>query len=260
MPDKKPSKIDFRQYQTPELVRSVTDLIDVRGIYLRSAFKVLVTTVIVTLLILFAFWSRVEGIWWIPVLMAAVFAGTWLGGLYAIIQVVNQSFGNMTRIVDQLLELTKRIASDMRGISSGEIEKPTPAQLVKGAYTHVVLPVVETAISEQLGFLGGPVLFVYRMTLGQLVRLTIKMVPADVLTQAADGVSAEEAATETLTAMQKVADNEDRIVASLTVVQNKLRTIGGGLRILVMLPCFLSLAIMVVLIASGFSVVWVLLG
>lgn len=253
------AKIDFKKYRSTELLQSLTDLIDVRGIYARSILKILLVALITVILVIVCFWNRCS----FPILsgtvVAGFFAGCIIGALYAIITVIRQSLGNMIMIVDRLLELTKTVAGDVRAMTIGETEMPTAAQLVKGVYGEVVLPMVETVIREKLGAAGRPVMFLYRMTLGQLVRLSIRMLPAAALTWVSENKSAERVAGEVMESMPKVAVNEDKIVASLSFVQGKINSISHGLRFLIMLPGYAFFAAVVVFILCFFVLAWVLL-
>lgn len=249
-------QIDFRKYRSAELVQSVLDLIDIRGLYVSSVLTVFCIASLLTVLVCVLFWTLQPGAYLAGIFFLGLLLGNILGGWVAIIRIVRRSLGNMLVILDQLLDLTKKVAMDARSMSKGDAEVPTARQLVNGVYGEVFLPILETAAAEKLGFFGKPVLFVYRRTFGRLVRLTIRLLPES----EEQKLQTEQAGESIRQTMQGVADNEDRIVRSLTIVQDKIHKTGNRIRFVIMLPTWLLLGAMIVFVILVFLILYLLVA
>ena len=247
-------KLDFTKYRRQELVDSVSDLVDVKAVYARGLLLVLFVALLAAAIVGVIFLNKLEGWQLWTVVAVGAFSGLLIGTLIAIFRFINRSFGNLTSIVDQLLELTKVVTVDIREIDSGAVEVPNTQELVRGLYSQVVLPIVEESVAGQLGFLGGPVLFVYRLTLGNLVRWTIKLLPADKLSSGEDIEKMEQLVDKTKRKMRMVAQNEERILSTLTTTQSHLRTVGFSVRGLVLLPILFTILMLLLTVVIMFTV------
>jgi hypothetical protein len=253
-------RLDFRKYRSTELVESLASLIDVRGIYVASLLNVLVIAALTTIVVAAVFWTRSSGALTAMILLAGVLAGTVTGGLYAILQVIRQSLGNMMIIVDQMPELTKTVAHDMQSVNRGDTEMPSPRELVRSVYSDVFLPAIETAFQQKAGLAARPLRFAWQNTFGRLVRLAIRMLPAELLTRTVEGKKMEESATAITASLQKLTDNETRITAALSGVQKRIRSISQRLRFVLMLPGYAIFGAALIVFFLGFATLYLLLG
>jgi len=250
--------IDFKKYRTPELHASLRELLNVTGIYNKSSAIILLVAVGFSLLYGNASLDRVEALridGEISVLVYGIVAGLVVGSMFATAEVLRQSLGNMIDVVDLLLEATKRVAHDMNVVRSGDARKPSAKDIMQGVYLEVFLPIVENDVSDSLWIFGKPILFLYRFTLGRLVRRVIRMLPEQAF-EPSDGRDVEAVANDTLERMQVVAENETRIVDALNWTQDKVTRIGGRLKLFVMLPWYTVCATVAIVFAIPLVVVW----
>jgi len=255
-----PVKIDFAKYRTPELTEAFSDLINVRGIYLSAFIRFACGALLLGALGGLLFWSRTSSVgWWVPITGYSVFAGCVAGALFAIAELIRRSLSNMLEIVEQLLEVTKKIANDIAAVGEGEIEMPAARELVQGVYKEVVLPTVEKVVADQLGPLGTPVLFLYRLTLGRVVKAAINILPDSAL-EYAEGQTLEQSKEGMLSGMSKIAANEEKIVGALEWSRNKIVNVGGWFRFCLMIPCYIACVVLTALVLIPLFVAWHLTG
>ena len=251
-----PSKIDFAKYRTPELLESVMNLIDIRGIYVRSAKRVAIGMLALGVVGGLLFWSRTDSIYWFaPIVLYCFLVGAIMGLFYAIAEVIRHSLSNMLKVVELMLEVTKKVAADVASVSEGKSKMPSARELVEGVYREVLLPTVERAITSQLGFVGKPVLFLYRMTLGRVVNKVIQWMPDSTL-EKIHGQSLEQEKKEVLAGMSEVAANESKIVSVLNWTQAKVVNVGARFRFAVMLPCYLICFVLGLVLMIPLVVIW----
>ncbi len=257
----KRAKIDFAKYRSDELLNAVLDLVDIRGIYVNAIVKILLGALLLGAIGGLAFWFRVQTIWvWIPVVAFCVFAGGFAGGIFGIAEVIRKSLDNMLQVVGLMLEVTKTIARDVASVSDGETEMPTARELVNGVYTEVMLPMVEQAVAEKLGCLGTPVLFLYRLTLGRVMKFVIKVMPDRAVEMLEDGNSVEDTGGQIMSRLKGIAAYEDRITSVLEWTQEKVKGLGGGFRNFVMLPCYILVAGVFLAVMIVLTLLWFLVG
>ncbi len=241
-------KIDFKQYRTPELYNSIRELLDLRGIYARGFYQVFIVTFLIAVafgILLITESDKLGMIGCLVMVFVGFEAGIVTGLCYALASLIRQSITNMIRVVDLLLQVAKRVAKDVNAVRSGETEMPSAKEIVRGVYVEVFLPTIEQVISETLWIFGKPILFIYRLTFGQLIRIVIRILPDRTL-EMIEGQELEVTAKQTFESLEKIADNETTIVGALDWTQKKLVNIGGKVRILVMLPCY-AICVLVVL-------------
>ncbi len=241
-------KIDFKQYRTPELYNSIRELLDLRGIYARGFYQVFILTFLIAVafgILLITESDKLGLTGCLVMVIVGLEAGIVTGLCYALASLIRQSITNMIRVVDLLLQVAKRVAKDVNAVRSGETEMPSAKEIVRGVYVEVFLPTIEQVISETLWIFGKPILFIYRLTFGQLIRIVIRILPDRTL-EMIEGQELEVTAKQTFESLEKIADNETTIVGALDWTQKKLVNIGGKVRILVMLPCY-AICVLVVL-------------
>lgn len=247
MSSKSTNKIDFKKYRTPDLVQNISELLNWRGTigdgFWQASYVTFFSAVSLTGIVVvfscfyFGFDWRLIGIG-LSVLVTGVPMAAPGAIFYAIAYLIRRSLDNMFAIVDLLLETTKRVSQDIRNVRSGEAEMPTAKELVKGVYLEIFLPSLEQVVADQLWILAKPALFLYRLTLGRLMRLVIRILPDKTLS----GMSEEEleqAHASMSAGLESIADNETTIVGALTWTQEKLASAGRSAKIFVMLPCYI---------------------
>lgn len=180
-------------------------------------------------------------------------AGLIAGLFFGIAEMIRRSMNGMLLIVDLLLKTTSDIATDARSLQSGEQTLPPPGELVHAVYKQVIYPIVEQVVPEAFGWLGWPILFVYRLTLDRLVRIVIRrFVSADF----DDNEQAKQAIQKSVVAATTpLATNQGVIESTLLWARGKVETVGLGLKLLVMLPCYLIFAMVVGLVLLPIIVV-----
>jgi len=245
--DQRTETIDFKKYRTPELVVSVTEIIDVRG-KLVSGFKAAFFSFIGFLLIVgIAFWVRGNLTTFSLVIAYSLFAGAVFSLLIAIAGVVKRSLSEMEQLVTLLFATTAQIANDIQALGAGSTTLPPAKELIEGVYSDVLLPTVEQVVAKSIGWLGRPVLFAYKLTLGRVVRFVIKCVPETAF--ATDGDELNAKAQEVVDKLESISDEKESTDAKLNWAQSHLEYIGAKAGFLVLLPCyFVSTAIFAIVL------------
>ena len=150
-------------------------------------------------------------------------------------------------IVDLLLKTTADVAHDARALHSGDSELPPPSELVFAVYENVIYPIVEQVITGAFGFIGRPILWLYRRTLDRLVRIVVRRYVPKAYDDD-DGQVHKAIKKGVVNSSQTVAKNENAIVESLQWARTKVESIGGFLKLLIMLPCYILFGIVLTLV------------
>ena len=249
------SKIDFKKYNTPELATGVAEIVDVRGKLLTAFGMLFIGFAIFMLLAGILFWGKENFLTFGVSIAYSIVAGAVFSLAMAIVYVVNRSLAEMEQLVQLLFSTTNQVGQDVSRISDGTTELPSARELVEGVYGDVLLPTVEQVVAQSLGFLGRPLLFAYRMTLGRVVRTTIKMLPDSALVESGESVDSK--AQKIVGNLKEISDEKSQILSILTWAQSHLESLGAKAQFLVLLPCYLIagvavLVIMIPLIAMYF--------
>ncbi len=243
-------QIDFSKYRTPELVKTISELLSVRD----KAGQIALWSAVLCLVVVAGLFVLVMGN--VPLLIFVIFvaysvpmglfSGIFLGGA----EMVRRSVDGLLSIVDLLLEETGIIARDVRDLRTGDQELPPPGVLVDAVYRHLIYPIIEDVVRGSFGFLGRPILWFYRSTLDRLVKMVIRRfvpssyddIPETNLPAGPDGISDEQrdlAVTKGIVeAANTIADHEDRFTVSLNWTRGKVKGIGGWLKLLIVLPFY----------------------
>ena len=80
-----------------------------------------------------------------------------------------------------------------------------------------------------------PVYWFYHLSLNQFVRAAIRFIPKD----------ETQLSPELVTAIEGISDNEGLIISRLRWSQEKIQAVSGWVKLLVMIPCYIVLAIAV---------------
>lgn len=240
-------EIDFAKYRTPELVKTITELLSVGEKAGQVAIcSVLVSLALVILFLILAFKST-------PLLIVVVLVGYllpagWTAGLFlGLAEVVRRSMDGLLSIVDLLLEETANIANDVRNLRGGTQRLPEIGVLVDKVYHHVVYPVIREVVLGSLGIIGRPILWIYRLSLDRMVKIVIRRFipdsPAD-LAEAKGELAVTRQAVEVASGIEA---SEDKITQRLNWTRQKVKTIGGWFKLMIAGPCYLLFAVVLLL-------------
>ena len=249
--------IDFKKYKTPELVASLMEVIDLRGKLTLMFLIASGTLVILVTLIGFIFWSKASLPVFFGALAYAVPAGLIAGVAFAIARTVQKSLQEMDQIVERLFSISREMANDVRSLREGNVKMPTARELVQGVYTEVFLAALEEVFAKQLGFIGNPVLFAYKLTLGRMVRLAINALPDRALS--ASQLDFENDANQISDMITTVADQHELSADEFGALRKGIQYVGAKAKFVVMIPCYGICAIAVLIVLVPLLFAWVMI-
>jgi hypothetical protein len=161
------SDIDFSAYVRPDLFSSVEKILGVRESLFYcvrvAAFSWLV------MLGITGWWLHEQG--W-TILVSTVFAvgivGFLTSVLLGVILTVRRLLDEIVHLLDISLEIVGRVMLDIADVQDRGLAL-TAATVLEGVSNEIIVPTIESVINAKLGFLGKPILWVYR---GTFVRVT----------------------------------------------------------------------------------------
>ena len=208
------ARIELSRYQTGPLAAAIAEIMSVP-----AAIRLVVWTTIVTITCvevgswLWAFYSGGSTLSLILSTLYILIIAAVLGFALGLLRVMIAFLKNLERLLTLILEVSSAMAADFRDFRQGDKEMPTAGEIVEHVYCGVVVPAMETAVSKSLGFLGTPLLWIYRRTLGSGVRYLIGRMQAESVTtddaQIVEGVA--------IGALDAVSNNVDVIQSRLTM-------------------------------------------
>lgn len=245
------TEVDFSQYKTRELLGEVTDLVDLPNTLIGIGKMVVLCLFVFgsvlwavgeikglqsTVLYLLAVWSIVAGL---------------VGGLFlGFAEFVRRSLAGISKIIRLLVRLTGRVVSDQRKVFQGTKQLPPPREMMRQCYEKVVLPGVEEVVKRRLSILGGIGFWVYRMSLGQAVRVAIRYVPIGFLERKAE-VSAEELHS---TFQANVVEREE-LQETFVAVEGKLDSIAGTITRAIVLPAYGIVGLILLFLSVPYAII-----
>ncbi|MEM7479437.1 MAG: hypothetical protein AAF483_31010 [Planctomycetota bacterium] len=243
--------VDFAKYRTPELFQKISGMLNWKGTFASGFYYALLAMTGLTLVFVVlaggAAYYEASGWRWIGIVLTILVTGLPIsmpsGVIYSLARLIRLSLDNLLLVVDLLLETAKKIAKDIHSVRSGDSRMPSAKELVRGVYSEVFLPILEQIISDQFWLLGRPALFLYRLTLGRLIRLVIQILPDKTL----DEEEAEKVTEATTSGLEAIADNETTLLGALTWTQEKLKKYGGRVKTMVMMPCYIVLGVVLMI-------------
>ena len=72
------------------------------------------------------------------------------------------------------MDITDKVSTDYEQIQTDKQRLPSGGELVEQVYDGVVMPVIEQVVAGAFGFIGTPLLWIYRRTIGSAVRYLVK--------------------------------------------------------------------------------------
>lgn len=247
-------KIDFKKYRSPELADSVTDIIDVRGKFVGGLKTMFFSFGAFLLLVGILFWIKGNFATFTLAAGYSIVAGAVFSLVMAIAGVVKRSLSEMEQLVGLLFSTTNQVAQDVSSLGQGDVELPSARELVEGVYGDVLLPAVEQVVAKSLGFVGKPLLFAYRMTLGRIVRKTIKLLPDSALAESSEQLKVK--ADSIMKDLKSVGSKKSQIDTTLTWAQDHLGALSTKAKFLVLLPCYVIASIIVLAVSIPLVVLY----
>lgn len=187
------TKLDLSRYRTSGLVGHVVELISVPHALRRVIVVTLYlsTAVCAAIGLIFA-QAELSGVGWIVLCAYSLIAGFGLGILLGFLRVLSRALASIEELLKITLNITGNAADDYANLQSGTMQMPSAGELVEQVYEEVVLPTIEEAVSEAFGFLGRPILWLYRRSVGAAVRYVIKKMARFTMTQKQETATVEE--------------------------------------------------------------------
>ena len=163
-------ELDYAKYEKPELRASIESMLSVVGT-LKFFLGVLCSTF--PLSFTFIVWLFSDR-GWLTILACVVgsaLASFMIATLLAITLATRRILNETTKVIDLTLEIVADVLQDL-GTTQERGLVATIAQVFGGVSRNLVLPIVESVISSQLGCLGWPVVWLYRRTFAKAVDYT----------------------------------------------------------------------------------------
>lgn len=178
------TKLDLSRYRTGGLVGNLVELISVP----HALRRVVVVTLYLTTAVCFAigvifYQATLSGIGWLVLCAYSLIAGFGLGILLGFLRVLSRALVSIEELLKITLKITESAADDYANLQSGATRMPSAGELVEQVYEEVLLPTMEEAVSEAFGFIGRPILWLYRRSIGAAVRYVIKKMARFSMTQ-----------------------------------------------------------------------------
>lgn len=252
------AQIDFSKYRTPELFKTISDLLSVSEKAGQVAWWSMVVCVsVVAAFIILTFQTT-------PLLVVILCAGYlvpagWSAGLIlGLAEIVRRSANGLLLIVDLLLAETANIANDVRGLRGGTQQLPPPGVLVDKVYHQVIYPIIEEVVTSNLGFVGRPLLWFYRVSLDRMVKIVIRRFVPDSYDQIPDDNPDLEVTKKLVETASAIEANEDGITSGLNWTRGKVKSIGSWLKLLIVMPCYAMFAMAFIILVLPAVVAWYL--
>ena len=250
-------KFDFSKYRSREIVDKLSEVLNIRGSFvnvIRTAscleFTLLVVFVVVCVLIAdLAFLEM--ALLSVLILLVGIVLGVTLG----LLRVVHQSLANIEGVMAILLDSSKLAALDFAAMRSGDVEIPSGKEIVTGMYEQVIMPSIEEVVSEGFGFLGTPILWMYRKTIGGAVNrlLIASHVKEHGITD--ERTSAAELNTEEVDqAVQALSDESKPALRYIDSAKQVVASIAGGLRSYAIRPLYFVFWCLLILALSPVAI------
>ena len=173
-------KIDLTKYRTDELIETTIELVGLpralAELCKQAAIWFVAFMGVLMLLVIFFDGQPILSVKGMGLIIyglaAAIITGIWFG----VVRLTYGLLNNLGRLLQQILDIVKWAAADVASLRTGEQKLPTAVELTRAVYEQVILPVIETAVAQNFGILGKPLLWGYRATIGRAVRsLTARM-------------------------------------------------------------------------------------
>lgn len=170
-------KLDLSKYCTRDLVEQIMELISVKDALRRLGTATIVLELIVIIAVIALFYaSTLSSIWWFAVCAYALVAGFIYGIVLGFLRIASRALGHIESILQLTLAIARNAVTDVADLHGGQARLPSGGELIEQVCDQVILPAIEEVVSGTLGFIGKPLLWGYRWTIGWTVRYVIKLV------------------------------------------------------------------------------------
>lgn len=187
-----PAKLDLARYRTSGLVGNLVELISVPHALRRVIVVMLYLGVAVCGTVALVFIrAELSGIGWLILCGYSLIAGFGLGILLGFLRVLSRALVSIEELLKIALKITENAADDCANLQSGSSRMPSAGELVEQVYEDVLVPTMEEAVSEAFGFIGRPILWLYRRSIGAAVCYVIKKMAQLSTTKEQDAATVE---------------------------------------------------------------------
>ena len=263
--DRASGKVDLSKYRSGALAEQLTNIISIP-----SAFRRVVLTMFCiglaapVLCSIFLPTDNLSGILVILAYVYAVFIGLVLGGCVGILRVFWTALRSVEAVLNILLEITGYAAADYERVQSGQAKMPTGGELMQQVYEEVISPAIAKAISGSFGWLGIPILWLYRRTLGFAVSLVIQAVSrrrshnADDENENGSGEDADTSSSDISPEDERTETNcySRRIEAFTKRAAGTVSSIGARIRFYAMMPLYIAFSVLLVIGLMPLLLIW----
>jgi|GEM_PF-4698649 len=208
-----PETLDLSHYVDDKLVDRVLDMFGTPAQVmdlLKCVFWFAFLVPIAAFLYLKA--TGVVGIWsWVALVYAGL-AGLFLGTIAAALWFARSIVAKSLALATLTAERSRLAVSDMRKVESGTMVVPSSGQLVVQMYEQVILPTLEHVIGEKFTYLKTPVLFLYRNSIGRIIRFALARLVVGVTSEERKGELATEVMDEMNAQQSMLAGLEEDVI------------------------------------------------
>lgn len=191
--DASATKLDLARYRTSELAGRLVELISVPHAFGRIALVTICIAAAAWLTVTIVFQqAELSGLGWLGLSAYALVIGFVLGVALGFLRVLSRALANIEELLKLMLNITENAANDYTELLDGTTRMPSAGELVEHVYDAVVMPTLDKAVLKAFGFVGQPVLWLYRRSVGAAVHYVIKKMARSAMTddQAATAVEA----------------------------------------------------------------------
>lgn len=245
-------RFDLTRYRTPELFDQFFSLLDVRATLVSWLRWLIVIIAVIVGATAYFFYGVVSTNLLVVALTYAAGAGLAVGNLLCVCMTIDKALGNVGGIVDITLDTVRVASEDFENAKAGEM--PTAAKLLRATYRDVTFPIIEKILAERVWFVGKPMLWVYRRTLGRIADYAIEKMPDEKLTDR----GAEQELERHMDHVEMVHKNRDRIQQSVTWIGEKSKAAPRGVHKWAMRPLWFLATLVGIGLITPLVVGWIL--
>jgi len=240
-------EIDLSKYATKEVTNEVLELIRIFEILKKIILSVVIGVVFTVLIPYLLFPSFREQSFievWLP--WSGV-TGLIAGIIIAPAHFCSRLIKSLTGILQLLANTLKIVVVDMKSVESGELVLPSAGQLLQAGTRDIIFPIVEDAIEDVVPWFATPLIWIYKMGLGRMIKFGVARIPFEKFQDEHHNALAE---AEFQRSAENIARHSEDISQGLTAFQNSLSKIGRGLIILVTIPSYI-LSLVTILVSCS---------
>lgn len=182
------TNMDFSRYQTEELRQSIEQILSITGnlaFFLRTLFIVWVVGPIIMPLLFPASDTWIRVVW----SFYGAFSFFFIALGFGIFFTKRRLLRNITSIVDIIFQVCAKVLDDLGHIRSRGVGA-TAVSLVSKVDSSVIRPVVEGILRSKLGFFSRPLIYMYKNTIGNIIKVTENTL-AQMAAEADQGIAEE---------------------------------------------------------------------